>query len=137
MSTCAPHRRGFMGTGREGPPMASEPFVIPPPGPPLPMTSWAAIVTKRLRGLLPEVRAARVGDRIRWEYGGHIVTLTPERSTWWITFMKPTGVSAPRHPAVYVERHDQFTAEACGGTIVSFFSEHCTTESQRYPAQHA
>jgi hypothetical protein len=112
--------------------MPSEPYSIPPSGPSLPPSRWASILTAWIRQRLPGVRAARVEGRIFWHYGGHVVTAEIDGATWWVHFAKPTGVAAPRHPSIFSNRHDEFTAHAVAGTMLAFFSaEFCTPASQR------
>jgi hypothetical protein len=123
---------GLIAADAEGSAMGSEPYTIPPVGKTLPMPTWASIVTRRIRDRLPEVRAARVGDRIRWTYGGHVVTAEIDGAIRWVHFAKPTGAAAPRHPSVFTNRHDVFTAHCVAGTMLAFFSaEFCTPQSQR------
>jgi hypothetical protein len=111
-----------------------EPFVIPPAGKPLSLPSWARLVTRRVRVRLPDVGAAREGDRITWRYGGHVASVEANGAIWWVHFTKPSGTTAPRHPSVFTNRHDDFTAECVAGTMLAFFSaEFCTPASQCVP----
>ena len=131
-------RMGLIAADAEGSVMASESYAIPPVGKTLPMPTWASIVTRGIRDRLPEMRADRTDDRVTWTCAGHVVTLSAERSTWSLDFVKPTGTSAPRHPGVYVDRHDAFTATACAGTMTSVFSaEFCTATSLHSDPTHA
>jgi hypothetical protein len=106
--------------------MPGEPYLIPRPGPTLTLPAWSAVVTERVRGFVPEVRAARIGRVIIWRHLGRAANFTADGATWHAKFTDAPG-AGPTLARIYFDRHDDFTAANLGKTLAGFFdNRHCT-----------
>jgi hypothetical protein len=101
---------------------------IPPRGPELDLRPWAQIATAYVRRYLPDVRASGRAGTVTWQLQPRRAVLESLGGTWFVTFEQDgrrTGAG------LSLERHDAFTAENLGGTLVGFFDPELSRPGHR------
>lgn len=108
--------------------MDDERLPIPPRGPQLELRAWARIATGYVRRYLPAVKATARASTVTWELPPRRAILEASGTTWFVTFeqdRRSTGAG------LAAERHDAFTAENLGGTLVGFFDPQLSRPGHR------
>jgi hypothetical protein len=101
---------------------------IPPPGPQLELRAWVQLATAYLRRYVPGVKASSRGSTVTWRLQQDRAVLEVMGPTWFVTLERagrPTGAGLSS------ERHDAFTAENLGATLVGFFDPELSRPGHR------
>jgi hypothetical protein len=101
---------------------------IPSRGPQLELRTWAQIATDYLRRYIPDARASARAGIVTWQLHPRRAALESLGATWFVTFEqdgRSTGAG------LSIDRHDAFTAENLGGTLVGFFDPELSRPGHR------